>query len=146
MSCDFLCNEPFLAALEVFRVVPIHLILRLQLKLVKLSLNIGQCTYCSFRLFKILTKSMYLCAVCHYLLHSLKSNSLGGSVRKLPHQVLYYLDEIRNLKDKIKRTKEKKVELQKCREKMIVDFDMDYKTIEKRLSKEFPEFVEKSTV
>ena len=29
---------------------------------------------------------------------------------------------------------------------MIVDFDMDYKTIEKRLSKEFPEFVEKSTV
>lgn len=62
------------------------------------------------------------------------------------HQVLYYLDEIRNLKDKIKRTKEKKVELQKCREKMIVDFDMDYKTIEKRLSKEFPEFVENSKV
>lgn len=62
------------------------------------------------------------------------------------HLVLYYLDEIKNLKDKIKRTKEKKIELQKCREKMIVDFDMDYKTIEKRLSKEFPEFVEKSTV
>ena len=51
----------------------------------------------------------------------------------------------KNLKDKIKRTKEKKIELQKCREKMIVDFDMDYKTIEKRLSQEFPEFVEKST-
>ena len=57
------------------------------------------------------------------------------------HQVLYYLDEIKNLKDKIKRTKEKKIELQKCREKMIVDFDIDYKTIEKRLSQEFPEFI-----
>tara|TARA_R100001509_G_scaffold156846_1_gene120465 strand:+ start:516 stop:944 length:429 start_codon:yes stop_codon:yes gene_type:complete len=56
-------------------------------------------------------------------------------------QVNYYLDEIKNLKDKIKRTKEKKIELQKCREKMIVDFDMDYKTIEKRLSQEYPEFI-----
>ena len=61
-------------------------------------------------------------------------------------KIKVYYDEIKNLKDKIKRTKQKKAELQKHREKMIVDFDMDYKTIEKRLSKEFPEFVDKSTV
>jgi len=41
----------------------------------------------------------------------------------------------------MKAIKEKKIELQKCREKMIVDFDMDYKTIEQRLTQEFPEFI-----
>jgi len=66
-------------------------------------------------------------------------------IKGCDHQVQYFLDEIKNLKDRIKKTKEKKVELQKCRDKMIVDFDMDYKTIEARLSKEFPEFVQKST-
>ena len=55
-------------------------------------------------------------------------------------RVKYYLDEIKNLKDKIKRTKEKKENLKTEREKMILDFDMDYKTIEKRLSEEYPEF------
>ena len=54
-------------------------------------------------------------------------------------------DEIRNLQRKIRDTKAKKSELELQRLKMIEEFDMDYKTIEDRLSKRYPEFVEKST-
>tara|TARA_A100000164_G_scaffold212261_1_gene188116 strand:- start:106 stop:528 length:423 start_codon:yes stop_codon:yes gene_type:complete len=63
-----------------------------------------------------------------------------SSIKSCDDRVKYYLDEIKNLKDKIKRTKEKKENLKTEREKMILDFDMDYKTIEKRLSEEYPEF------
>ena len=63
------------------------------------------------------------------------------SIQGCDDRVKYYLDEIKNLKDKIKRTKEKKESLKTEKDKMILDFDMDYKTIEKRLSEEFPEFI-----
>ena len=63
------------------------------------------------------------------------------SIQGCDDRVKYYLDEIKNLKDKIKRTKEKKENLKTEREKMILDFDMDYKAIEKRLSEDFPEFI-----
>ena len=63
------------------------------------------------------------------------------SIQGCDDQVKYYLDEIKNLKDKIKRTKKKKENLKTEREQMILDFDMDYKDIEKRLSQEFPEFI-----
>ena len=63
------------------------------------------------------------------------------SIQGCDDRVKYYLDEIKNLKDKIKRTKEKKESLKTEKDKMILDFDMDYKTIEKRLSQEFPEFI-----
>ena len=63
------------------------------------------------------------------------------SIQGCDDRVKYYLDEIKNLKDKIKRTKEKKENLKTEREEMILEFDMDYKTIEKRLSSEFPEFI-----
>ena len=63
------------------------------------------------------------------------------SIQGCDDRVKYYLDEIKNLKDKIKRTKEKKVNLKTDKEKMILDFDMDYKAIEKRLSEDFPEFI-----
>ena len=76
--------------------------------------------------------------------HQLQSKD--ESILSCDDRIKYYLDEIKNLKDKIKRTKERKENLKTEREKMILDFDMDYKTIEKRLSQEFPEFVEKSTV
>ena len=62
------------------------------------------------------------------------------SIQGCDDRVKFYQDEIKNLKDKIKRTKEKKDNLKTAREKMILDFDMDYKTIEKRLSEEYPEF------
>ena len=62
------------------------------------------------------------------------------SIQGCDDRVKFYQDEIKNLKDKIKRTKEKKENLKTAREKMILDFDMDYKTIEKRLSEEYPDF------
>ena len=62
------------------------------------------------------------------------------SIQGCDDRVKYYLDEIKNLRDKIKRTKEKKESLKTEKDKMILDFDMDYKTIEKRLSEEYPEF------
>ena len=54
-------------------------------------------------------------------------------------------DQIRDLQTKIRDTKSKKSQFESERLKMIEDFDMDYKTIEDRLSKRYPEFVEKST-
>mgnify|MGYP001206109052 FL=1 len=54
-------------------------------------------------------------------------------------------DQIRDLQTKIRDTKSKKSQLELQRLKMIEEFDMDYKTIEDRLSKRYPEFVEKST-
>jgi len=71
---------------------------------------------------------------------------MDNKISACDDQVKYYLDEIKNLKEQIKKTKERKEIRKTEREKMIVEFDMDYKTIEKRLSQEFPEFVEKSTV
>ena len=63
------------------------------------------------------------------------------SIQGCDDRVKYYLDEIKNLKDKIKRTKERKENLKTERKEMILDFDMDYKDIEKRLSQEFSEFI-----
>ena len=54
-------------------------------------------------------------------------------------------DQIRDLQTKIRNTKSKKSQFESERLKMIEEFDMDYKTIEDRLSKLYPEFVEKST-
>ena len=53
--------------------------------------------------------------------------------------------KIDSLKDQIRDTKSKKSQFESERLKMIQDFNMDYKTIEGRLSKRYPEFVEKST-
>ena len=53
-----------------------------------------------------------------------------------------YQEQIKELRNRIKKQKEKKEDLKKQRLQMIKDFDMDYKTIEARLSQEFPEFVE----
>ena len=54
-------------------------------------------------------------------------------------------DQIRDLQTKIRDTKSKKSQFESERLKMIQDFNMDYKTLEDRLSKRYPEFVEKST-
>ena len=53
--------------------------------------------------------------------------------------------KVDSLKDEIRNTKSKKSELESERLEMIQDFNMDYKTIEDRLSRDYPEFVEKST-
>ena len=54
-------------------------------------------------------------------------------------------DQIRDLQTKIRNTKSKKSQLESEKLEMIKDFNMDYKTIEDRLSRDYPEFVEKST-
>ena len=56
-----------------------------------------------------------------------------------------YKDQIRDLQRRIRNEKSLKSKHQEERLKMIQDFNMDYKTIEGRLSKLYPEFVEKST-
>ncbi len=50
--------------------------------------------------------------------------------------------EIRHLQEQVKQTKARKESLKKYRLEYIKDHDMDYKAIEKRLSQEYPEFVE----
>lgn len=56
-----------------------------------------------------------------------------------------FKDQIRDLKRRIRNEQFKKSQHQQERLKMIQDFNMDYKTIEARLTKRYPEFVEKST-
>ena len=49
--------------------------------------------------------------------------------------------EIKELQRQVKQTRARKESLKKHRLDMIKDFDMDYKTIYKRLCEEFPEFI-----
>ena len=49
--------------------------------------------------------------------------------------------EIKELQRQVKQTRARKESLKKHRLEMIKDFDMDYKTIYKRLCEEFPEFI-----
>ena len=56
-----------------------------------------------------------------------------------------FKDQIRDLKRRIRNEQFKKSQHQQERLKMIEDFNMDYKTIEDRLLKRYPEFAEKST-
>ena len=51
-----------------------------------------------------------------------------------------YRDQIKYCRKRIAEEQTRKDKLQKEKQEMIVEFDMDYKTIEKRLLKEFPEF------
>ena len=50
--------------------------------------------------------------------------------------------QIKHLQKQVKQTKARKESLKQYRLDYIKDHDMDYKTIENRLSQEFPEFVE----
>ena len=49
--------------------------------------------------------------------------------------------EIKELQRQVKQTRARKESLKNHRLDMIKDFDMDYKTIYKRLCEEFPEFI-----
>jgi|TARA_B100001989_G_C24128054_1_gene264166 hypothetical protein len=49
--------------------------------------------------------------------------------------------EIKELQRQVKQTRARKESLKKHRLDMIKEFDMDYKTIYKRLCEEFPEFI-----
>ena len=52
-----------------------------------------------------------------------------------------YKDQIKYLRQRIAEEQTRKDKLRNEKQEMIVEFDMDYKTIEKRLTREFPEFI-----
>ena len=52
-----------------------------------------------------------------------------------------YKDQIKYLRKRIAEEQTRKDKLRNEKQEMIVEFDMDYKTIEKRLTREFPEFI-----
>ena len=52
-----------------------------------------------------------------------------------------YKDQIKYLRKRIAEEQTRKDKLRNEKQEMIVEFDMDYKTIENRLTKEFPEFI-----
>ena len=52
-----------------------------------------------------------------------------------------YKDQIKYLRKRIAEEQTRKDKLWNEKQEMIVEFDMDYKTIEKRLTREFPEFI-----
>jgi hypothetical protein len=52
-----------------------------------------------------------------------------------------YKDQIKYLRKRIAEEQTRKDKLWNEKQEMIVEFDMDYKTIENRLTREFPEFI-----
>jgi hypothetical protein len=52
-----------------------------------------------------------------------------------------YQNQINYLKTQIKKTKQHKVNLVKEKEDLLVEFNVDHKNIEKRLSEQYPEFI-----
>ena len=60
------------------------------------------------------------------------------------HSCNYYLKDyqkqINYLKTLIKKTKQRKVDLIKEKEDLLIEFNVDHKNIEKRLSQSYPEF------
>ena len=52
-----------------------------------------------------------------------------------------YKEQIKYLRKKIAREQTRKDNIQKEKLDCILEWDMDYKTIEKRLTREFPEFI-----
>ena len=60
------------------------------------------------------------------------------------HSCNYYLKDYQNqinyLKTLIKKTKQQKVDLLKEKKDLLVEFNVDHKNIEKRLSQSYPEF------
>ena len=66
-------------------------------------------------------------------------------IKNCDWKIDYLKDQIKDLQTRIRDTKSKKTKLASERLEMIKDFNMDYKTIEDRLSRDYPEFVEKST-
>mgnify|MGYP003142132289 CR=1 FL=1 len=60
------------------------------------------------------------------------------------HSCNYYLKDYQNqinyLKTLIKKTKQQKVDLLKEKDDLLVEFNLDHKNIEKRLSQSYPEF------
>ena len=49
-------------------------------------------------------------------------------------------DQIKYLKDQIKKHKQLKLDLIKEKENLLIEFNVDHKNIEKRLSQSYPEF------
>ena len=62
-----------------------------------------------------------------------KIDSCDGYIKDYQKQINY-------LKTLIKKTKQRKVDLIKEKEDLLVEFNVDHKNIEKRLSESYPEF------
>ena len=62
-----------------------------------------------------------------------KIDSCDGYIKDYQKQINY-------LKTLIKKTKQRKVDLIKEKEDLLVEFNVDHKNIEKRLSQSYPEF------
>ena len=63
-----------------------------------------------------------------------KIDSCDGYIKDYQKQINY-------LKTLIKKTKQRKVDLIKEKEDLLVEFNVDHKNIEKRLSQSYPEFI-----
>ena len=62
-----------------------------------------------------------------------KIDSCNGYIKDYQKQINY-------LKTLIKKTKQRKVDLIKEKEDLLIEFNVDHKNIEKRLSQSYPEF------
>ena len=73
--------------------------------------------------------------------HFVKLENFDKQINMYDLNVQEYRDQIKYCRKRIAEEQTRKEKLQKEKQEMIVEFDMDYKTIENRLTKEFPEFI-----
>ncbi len=72
--------------------------------------------------------------------HFVKLEVYDINIKLCDHDIEYYREQIKNLRKKIKWQQDRKNKLQKEKNECLVEWNMDYKTIEKRLTKQYPEF------
>ena len=72
--------------------------------------------------------------------HFVKLEKFDRQMHMCDLEIKDYKEQINYLKDQIAREKQRKENIQKEKTECLVEWNMDYKTIEKRLTKQYPEF------
>jgi hypothetical protein len=73
--------------------------------------------------------------------HFVKLEQFDRQIHMCDLEIKDYKEQINYLKDQIAREKQRKENIQKEKTECLVEWNMDYKTIEKRLSEQYPEFI-----
>ena len=72
--------------------------------------------------------------------HFVKLENYDRNIELCDHDIKYYKEEIKSIRKRIAYEQDRKKKLQKEKNEIIVEWNMDYKTIEKRLTEQYPEF------
>ena len=72
--------------------------------------------------------------------HFVKLEQFDRQIHRCDLDIKDYRDQIKYLRKQIAKEQTRKDNIQKEKTECLVEWNMDYKTIEKRLTKQYPEF------